>query len=123
MNPPIGEASGQVDMFVRSLGQADHWSDVPNSPISEVSVEVDMFVRSLGQTDLWSDVPPWMRLQIRLTFCHTLGQADFCEMYPLGEAFGQVDICHTLGQADFCEMYPLGEAFGQVDICHIFRID
>ena len=29
--PPVVEASGQVDIFVRSLGQADFWSAVPPS--------------------------------------------------------------------------------------------
>ena len=77
---PIGEASGQVDIFVISLGQADllvrhnplvetsHgqvwyyfrqadlWSDVP--PSGEASGQVDIFVISLGQADLWSDIPP-----------------------------------------------------------------
>ena len=27
--PPIVEVSGQIDIFVRSLGQADLWSDIP----------------------------------------------------------------------------------------------
>ena len=30
---PVGKALGQVDIFVRSLGQANHWSDEP--PIHE----------------------------------------------------------------------------------------
>ena len=29
MDPPVNEAMGQVDIFVRSLGQADLLSDVP----------------------------------------------------------------------------------------------
>ena len=62
---PIGDASGQVDMFVRSLGQADLWSDVP--PIGETLGQVDIFVTSSGQADLWSDVTPKVRLQVRLT--------------------------------------------------------
>ena len=56
MYPPVGEALGQVDIFVRFLGQADLWSDV--LPVGDASCQVDIFVRSLGQTDLWSDVPP-----------------------------------------------------------------
>ena len=36
MEPPIGEAWGQIDIFVRSLGQADIWSDVP--PQDEVDI-------------------------------------------------------------------------------------
>ena len=56
MDPPIGEALGQVNIFVRSLGQADLWSDVP--PVGEALHQVDSFVRSLSQADLWSDVPP-----------------------------------------------------------------
>ena len=45
--PPIGEALGQVDIFVITVGQADLWSDVP--PL----------------TGIW-----WQRvlLQVRLTF-------------------------------------------------------
>ena len=27
--PPVDEAFGQVDIFFRSLGQADLWSDIP----------------------------------------------------------------------------------------------
>ena len=53
---PIGEALGQVDIFVRSLGQTDLWSDVP--PIGEASGQIVIFVRCLGQADLWSEVPP-----------------------------------------------------------------
>ena len=78
--PPLGEALGQVDIFVRSSGQVGMWSDVPpgqrhlvakcvtslfrlvfgqmDPPVGEASGEVDFFVRSLGQADLWSDVPP-----------------------------------------------------------------
>ena len=29
MDPPVDEALGQVDILVRSAGQADLWSDVP----------------------------------------------------------------------------------------------
>ena len=71
MYKPIGEALGQVDIFVRSSGQADLWSDVPT--ISEVSGQVDVFVRSLGQADLWSDVSPLVRLWVRLTFWSIFG--------------------------------------------------
>ena len=49
-------------------------SDAPT--IDEASDQVDIFVRSLGQADLWSDIPPgrnilWPRvvlLQVRLNF-------------------------------------------------------
>ena len=34
------------------LSQMDH-------PIDEALGQVDIFVRSLGQADLWSDVSPW----------------------------------------------------------------
>ena len=44
MDPPIDEASGQVDIFVRSLGQADLWSDVP--PVEASSGEEWYEVRS-----------------------------------------------------------------------------
>ena len=65
--PLSSEASGQVDIFVRSLDQADLWSDVPLS--SEASGQFwHFFFRSLGQADLQSDVPPAVRLQVRLTF-------------------------------------------------------
>ena len=43
MEPPIGEALGQVDIFVRFSVHADLWSDVP--PQDE----------ALGQVDIWSD--------------------------------------------------------------------
>ena len=43
---PIVKVSGQVDIFVRSSGQAALWSDVP--PIVKASGQVDIFVRSLG---------------------------------------------------------------------------
>ena len=78
---PIIEASARVDIFVRSSGQADLWSDVPPGagyrsgwhlvrfwvrltfgqvyPLGEAFGQVDIFVRSSGQADLWSDVPPW----------------------------------------------------------------
>ena len=61
--PPVGEAFGQVDIFIRSLGQADLWSDIP--PIGEALGQVDIFVRAFGQADLWSDVPPRIMLQVR----------------------------------------------------------
>ena len=53
--PPIVEALAQVEIFVRSSGQADLWSDVPH--IVEASAQIDIFVRSVGPADLWSDVP------------------------------------------------------------------
>ena len=64
MDTPIDEALGQVVIFVRSLGQADLWSDVPPSHrgiwwprvvLHQVSLT---FGQPLGQADLWSDVPP-----------------------------------------------------------------
>ena len=92
---PQDEASGQVDIFVRSSGQVDLWLDVP--PIGEALGHVDIFVRSLGQADFWSDVPPpgealgqvdlWsdvprMRFWVRLTFGQTLGQVDLWSDVP-----------------------------------------
>ena len=52
MYPPVDEALGQVDIFVRALDQADLWSDVP--PQRHLVTKSG----TLGQTDLWSDVPP-----------------------------------------------------------------
>ena len=40
-----------VQMFFLHLNQMD-------CPIVEVPVQADIFVRSLGQADLWSDFPP-----------------------------------------------------------------
>ena len=93
MYPLVGAALGQVDIiFVRSLCQADLWSDYPlvetshgqmwyyfrqadlwsDVPSQDQALgQVDIFVRSLGQADLYSDVPP-MRLWVRLTFHQTL---------------------------------------------------
>ena len=55
-----------------------------DSPIDEALGQVDIFLRSVGQADLWSDVPPargiwWQRVvlcQVSLTFGHHVGQAD-----------------------------------------------
>ena len=41
---PIDEALGQIDIFVRSLGQADLWSDVP--PVVVSSGQEWYYVRS-----------------------------------------------------------------------------
>ena len=54
----IGETLGQVDIFDRSLGQGDLWSDGPPPPLGETSGQVDIFVRSSGQADHWSDGCP-----------------------------------------------------------------
>ena len=85
------QASGQADIFDRSSGQTDLWSDV--APISEASGQVDIFFRSSGQADLWSDIHPAVRLQVTLIFFRSLGQADLWSDVPPGsEASGQVDI-------------------------------
>ena len=85
--PPIVEASGQVDIFLRPSGQADLWSDVP--PVVETSGQGDIFVQSLGQTDLWSDVPGRLRLPVRLTILSDLWvMLTFSEMYPPGSGCG-----------------------------------
>ena len=73
---------GKVDIFVRSLGQADLWSDVPlqDQAMGQVNFLSDLWVR----LDLWSDVIPQdqasgqvdifvrsdakISLQVRLTF-------------------------------------------------------
>ena len=62
VGPPVDEALGQVDIFVRSLGQANLWSDIPPSRsiwwprvvLCQVSLT---FGQPLGQVDLWSNVP------------------------------------------------------------------
>ena len=61
---PPPETSG--DQVCYYFSQADLCSDV--SPGDEASGLVDIFVRSSGQADLWSDAPPRIRLQVRLTF-------------------------------------------------------
>ena len=137
---PIVEASGQVDIFDRFLGQADLWKDVP--PISEASGQAEIFDRSSGQTDLWSDVPAVSEvlsqvdilsdLWVRLTFgqiypqaetscgqvCYYFGQVGlWSDIPPRDEASGQVDIVvKPLGQADlWSDVPPFGEASGWVD--------
>ena len=83
-----------------------------------------------------------MSLQVRWTFGHTLGRLTFVQMYPLGQALGQVDTWSDFRSGwplvnvpppgwafrsgwhlvilwvrlTFGQMYPLGEALGQVDI-------
>ena len=83
MDLPMDEALGQVDIFVRSSGQADLWSDVS----SRIRLWVRLtFGYAMGQADLWSDVLPRIRqveilgrLWVRLVF----GQ-----IYPPGAGFG-----------------------------------
>ena len=53
MDHPIVEVSDEVDIFVRSSGQADVWSDVP-----PVETSCGLVCNYFGQDDLWSDVPP-----------------------------------------------------------------
>ena len=75
MYPHVGGAATQVDIFVRSLGQADLWPDLPPS--------LRLQVRLMFLSDLWVRLtfgqmyPPSLRLQVRLTFfVRSLGQAD-----------------------------------------------
>ena len=42
--------------FSQTSSQVDLWTDV--SPVDEASGQVDIFDRSLGQADLWSDGLP-----------------------------------------------------------------
>ena len=54
-DPPIGEALGQVDIFARSLGQADLLPDVP---LIEASSDQEWYyIRSA-----WHLVSLWVRL-------------------------------------------------------------
>ena len=97
---PLGEALDQVDIFVRSLGQTDLWSDVP--PIGEVLGQV----RSLGQAELWSDVPPTIGKALSQVdiFVRSLGQTDlWSDVPPIGEVLGQV---RSLGEADLWSDVP-----------------
>ena len=120
MDPPhTDEVSGKVDIFVRSLGQVDLWSDVP--PRMRLWVRLT-FGQTFGQADLWSGVLPdrdilWLSvllLQVRLTFvrhtppqwgfrsgCHLVRlhvRMTFGQMYPSqDEASAQVDIWSDFG--------------------------
>ena len=128
MDPSIVEASGQADIFSKSLGQANFWSDGP--PTGEPSDQIDIFVRSLGQLDLWSDGPPagrdilwpsvlllwsgWslvthtpkVRLWVKLTFNQASGQADLWSDEPPAEtSCGQV--YYYFSQVDLWSDVPL----------------
>ena len=43
--------------FGTTAGQTDFGQMYPSPSIVEVSDQVDISVRSLGQADLWSDIP------------------------------------------------------------------
>ena len=68
---------------------------------------------------------PTIRLWVRLTFGHTLGQADLWSDVPSRSGFGQVDIWATLGQAELWSDVParfrlwvrltFGHTLGQAD--------
>ena len=78
MEPPIVEASGQIDIFGRSLGQADLLSDNP----LYVRLWVRMtFSQALGQTDLWSDIPSKQRNLVAKCVT-TLVRLTSGQMYP-----------------------------------------
>ena len=142
MYPPIAEALGQVDIFVRSSGQVDLWSDLP--PVEtfhgqvwyyieqavlgwplvrctlqdQASGQVDIFVRPSGQSDLWSDI----LLQDRhlMTKCGTTSDRLTCsQMYPPGSDFGSGwHLCKIITSGWNLVRFtpPAGEALGQVDI-------
>ena len=62
-------------------------SDGP--PIVEDSSQIDIFVRSLGWADLWSDIPPWWR-HLMATFGTTSGQAElWSDIPPVETSSGQ----------------------------------
>ena len=56
-------------------------------PVDETFGEVDIFVRSSGQADLWSDVPPRVGLWVRSTFGQTSGQTDLLSDVPPASGF------------------------------------
>ena len=61
-----------------ALSQMDH-------PVYEGLGQVDIFVRSLGQADLCSDIPPRIRLPVRLTFLSDVWvMLTFGQMYSQG---------------------------------------
>ena len=118
---PIGKASGQVDIFVRSLGQADLWSDGP--PMAETSCGKVCYYFS--QVDLLSDVPPTLRLWVRLTFLSNLWVRLTFGSDELPWQRHLVPKCVTTSvRLISCQMYPLAETscgqayyyFGQVDL-------
>ena len=106
---PVGKALGQVDFFVRSLGQADLWSDGPL-----VVTSYSQVCSYLSQVDLWSDIPPVVTSCGQV--CSYFSQVDLWSYVPpLGEALGQVDIfVRSLGQADLWSdgLPPTGAALG-----------
>ena len=57
-------------------------------PQDQAMGQVDIFVRSSGQADFWSDTPHKIRLRARLTFLSDLQvRLTFGQMYPPGSGF------------------------------------
>ena len=135
---PIIEASGQVDIFDRSLDQADLWSDGPpcmwglglgwhfvrlwvrltfgqTYPLAEKSCGWVCYY--FHQVDLWSDEPPMIRLQVRLTFSQISGQADLWSDVPLMAETSCGQVCYYFSQVDlWSDIPPTIRLPGQVDI-------
>ena len=80
---------GQIDIFVRSSGQADLWSDGP----PQAKTHCGQVCYYCSQVDLWSDIPHPPGQRHLVAMCHYFGQVDLWSDGPLiGEALGQVDI-------------------------------
>ena len=81
--PPIGEALGQIDIFVISVGHADLWSDaLPYRHLVAKSGTTS------GQAGLWSDVPPPVQAS-RAMNGTTSGQTDLWSDVPPEPSCGQ----------------------------------
>ena len=134
----------RLTFFVRSLGQAGLWSDIPTGSgfgsstfLSDLWVKLTFgqmypprsgfrsgshFVRSLGQADVWSDIPPPQSPQDQASgqvdiFFKSLGKTDlYSDVPPTSVAFDKVDIfVRTLGQSDlWSDVYPVQTSCGQV---------
>ena len=141
---PIGEALGQVDFFVRSLGQADLWSDVPQGrdilwPSVLLLQSGWLLVRCtpqgwgfgsgwhlvrLDQADLWSDVPPCRDILWPSVYTTAL-QSGWPLVRHTPHQRHLVGKCYYFSQVDLgSDMYPQAETscgqlcdyFSQVDL-------
>ena len=106
----IGEALGQVDTFVRSLGQTDISSDDPQQRHLVAKCVITLVRLTSGQVypPGWGFRSSWhlVRLHIRLTF----GQ-----MYPHAETSCS-QVCYYFSQTDLWSDIPPRMRPGQVDI-------
>ena len=101
--PNQWEASGQVDIFVRSVGQANIGQMHPQSVRGFRSGW--HFCQICWSGWHWSDAPPISeRLQVRLTFLSDLWvRLTFGQMYPLAEAPG----CQVWHYCTFVSGWPV----------------